>query len=85
MIANAAAFLKTLFAAILLCFGLALWGVAILIVAIALILTISGWESLDGPIIWGRVIGIVILPAMIGFLLVAFAVGISSTRDKGLK
>ncbi len=85
MTANGAAFLKTLLAGILLSLGLALYGVALLILAIALLLTIVGWESLDGPIIWGRVIGVVTVPAMVGFLLVTLALIVRSTRDEDLK
>lgn len=67
-----ARWLKTLSGWILLFAGIANWAVAIVILAVALLLAGIGFEW-DGPILWGRVLRLVMLPALIGTLLVALA------------
>ena len=61
--------MKSFAASLILSLGVAAWVVTFLILAIALVLTITGWQSLDGPIIWERVLIISMCPGFMGALL----------------
>jgi hypothetical protein len=67
---------------ILLISGVVSAAIGILILALALYLTIIGWEWQDGPIIWSRVAGIVSCPLTLGALLIALAIALIRANSK---
>ena len=69
---NAAKWVKTFFGVTLLLAGIVNWAIAIVILALALLLAGIGFEW-DGPVLWDRVLRLVMLPGLIGTLLVALA------------
>jgi hypothetical protein len=78
---NRATCVQTFVGVLLLVAGVASCGVVTLILAFTLFLSITGFEW-DGPILWDRVLGLVMCPSAIGILLVAIGYSITSDRHK---
>lgn len=73
--------MKTLFAIILMSFGITFLALGILVFTIALWLTIIGFESMDGPIIWERIFVIACGPVLLGCVFIAGSNAITSQRS----
>ena len=74
---------KVVMGVILLVGGIASCAVVTLILAVAVLLT-TGFEW-DGPILWDRVLGLIMCPAIVGTSLVPIGYSMATDRREKLK
>lgn len=81
---NRAKWVVTLVGGGLLCIGAVIWAAILFLVAVAALLTIADWEWV-GPILWDRVLGLLLCPIVIGTLLSVVGYSITAIAREGPK